>query len=285
MDLVKAVTLGIVQGLTEFLPISSSAHLKIVPHLLGWPDPGTAATAVMQLGTIVAVLVYFRQDLQAVVVGTIAHLRARNGGSCSSADRVQARLGAAILIGTIPISVAGLLLKESIETTFRSLYVMSAMLIGMALLLLLAEKIAAHRRPIESITLRDGLIVGLFQALALVPGASRSGSTLTGALFTGLERSAAARFSFLLSVPAIVLSGLFQLKAFLEPAASTPESGMFWTVPDLLVATAVSAIVGYLAIAWLIRFLQRHSTASFIAYRILLGIALLALLLSGKIAP
>jgi undecaprenyl-diphosphatase len=273
LDLVKSVTLGVVQGVTEWLPISSTAHLILVPKLLGWPDPGAAGTAVMQLGTVAAVLVYFRNDLWQM---TRAFLRSLRPGADRSA--LPARLGWAVAAGTIPICVLGLLFRRQIEGPLRSTYVVAGAMIGMALLLWLAEVFARHRRGVEDVTVRDGWIVGAAQAIALIPGASRSGSTLTGALFAGLDREAAARFSFLLSVPAVVLSGLLEAKGVLEPGA---PGVMAWGLPDLAVATVVSGLVGYASIAFLLRYLRTHSTLVFVVYRLLVGSLLLYLLSRG----
>ncbi len=281
MDIVKAVTLGIVQGLTEFLPISSSAHLEIVPRLLGWGDAGTAYTAVIQLGTIAAVIIYFWKDLSRVAKAFLRSLM--SGGDKNSPD---ARLGWAIVLGTIPVCVLGLALKKLIEKDFRSLWVVATMMIVMAILLLVAESVAKHKRKIGDITVKDGWIVGFAQALALIPGASRSGSTLTGALFIGLDREAAARFSFLLSVPAIVLSGLWELKDVIKhkPAADAIAVAgdtiktIAWTTPEIIISTVVAGLVGYACIAWLLRFLRTNSTLPFVLYRFALGGALFYLL-------
>ncbi|MBC8104333.1 MAG: undecaprenyl-diphosphate phosphatase [Cytophagales bacterium] len=283
MDIVKAVTLGIVQGLTEFLPVSSSAHLEIVPRLLGWGDAGTAFTGVVQLGTIAAVILYFRKDLARI---TTAFLRSLRPG----ADKtdINARLGWAVLLGTIPICVLGLLFKNQIHNEARNLWLVATMMVVMAALLVIAEAVAKHQRTIENLTIRDGWIVGFAQAIALIPGASRSGSTLTGALFTGLNREAAARFSFLLSIPAILLSGLLELKDVIKPEAvpdaitASTASGtvklITWTAPEVAIATVVAGLVGYACIAWLLRFLRTNSTLPFVIYRLALGGALFYLL-------
>lgn len=263
-----AVVLGVVQGLTEFLPISSTAHLKVVPVLLGWGDPGVAFTAVIQLGSIGAVIAYFRSDLANVVAGVSRALRQ---GSWGDPD---ARLGVAIALGTLPILVAGLALKHFVpdydHSVLRSLTSIGIVSIVMALLLAVAELIGSRRRKLEAVLPRDGLLVGLAQALALVPGVSRSGSTLTASLFDGWQRAAAARFSFLLGIPAITLAGLVELKAAVE----TPANGGF--IP-MLVGVLVAAVVSWLAIAWLLRFLRDHSTWIFVAYRLLFGVLLLTL--------
>lgn len=280
MDIIKSVTLGIVQGLTEFLPISSTAHLKIVPNLLGWNDPGAAATAVIQLGTMGAVIAYFARDLAAITRG---FLRSLMPGS-NEKDTATARMGRAVIVGTIPICVVGLALKDQIESTFRSNYIIGTMLIVMALVLFAADKFLPKTRPMEEVQLKDGIIVGLAQAIALVPGASRSGSTLAGAFLTGLNREAAARFSFLLSVPAVLLSGLFQMKEFIRPGPPIPGAPptMAWTTADLAIATVVSGLVGYASIAFLLRYLRRHDTKVFVIYRLLVGALVIYLTSQGR---
>ncbi|MEB3324705.1 MAG: undecaprenyl-diphosphate phosphatase [Cyanobacteriota bacterium] len=261
-----ALVLGVVQGLTEFLPISSTAHLKVVPVLLGWGDPGVAVTAVIQLGSIAAVLAYFREDLAEVVRGIT---RAFRYGQWSDP---QARLGVAIALGTIPILVAGLLLKKFVPdydaSPLRSMTSIGVVSIVMALLLALAEVVGGRRRTLAQVLPRDGVLVGLAQALALVPGVSRSGSTLTASLFDGWQRAAAARFSFLLGIPAITLAGLVELKGALEaPANGGPL--------PMLVGILSAAVVSWLAIAWLLRYLQNHGTWVFVAYRLLFGLVIL----------
>ncbi|MBA3855719.1 MAG: undecaprenyl-diphosphatase [Cyanobacteria bacterium PR.3.49] len=268
METLQAIVLGIVQGLTEFLPISSTAHLRAVPALLGWADPGVDFTAVIQLGSVLALFTYFRKD---IVELSIASLNAIKKGDLASKD---ARIAGAIVVGTIPVCVIGLALKGILEENngpLRSLYVIGTASIVMGLLLLVAEKVAKHTRSIDSIGVKDGLIIGLGQALALIPGCSRSGSTLTVAMLSNLKREDAARFSFLLGIPATTLSGLFELKHFVE--RGTTES----SVVALVVGTIVSAVVSYAAIAWLLRYLSNHSTWIFIVYRIIFGAALIGL--------
>jgi len=261
-----ALVLGVVQGLTEFLPISSTAHLKVVPVVLGWGDPGVAFTAVIQLGSIAAVLAYFRSDLAEVFAGI---LRAFRYGQWADP---AARLGVAIAIGTVPIVLAGLALKLWFpgyeNSAIRSLRVIAIVSIVMALFLALAELVGRRRRGLDQVLPRDGLLVGAAQALALLPGVSRSGSTLTASLFDGWQRPAAARFSFLLGIPAITLAGLVELKDGL----SAPANG--GAIP-LLVGIVSAAVVSWLAIAWLLRFLQQHSTWVFVGYRLLFGIVIL----------
>ncbi|MCP9816688.1 undecaprenyl-diphosphate phosphatase [Synechococcus sp. GreenBA-s] len=260
------VVLGVVQGLTEFLPISSTAHLKVVPLMLGWGDPGVAVTAVIQLGSIAAVLAYFRRDLVEVWEGMVKAFRQRDW------QEPEARLGLAILLGTLPILVAGLAIKRFIpnydHSVLRSLPVIGWVSIAMALLLALAERFGRRRRQLAEVRVRDGLLVGLAQALAVVPGVSRSGSTLTASLFDGWRRSDAARFSFLLGIPAITLAGLIELK----DAVAQPVAG---GVIPLVAAIVTAAVVSWLAIAWLLRFLQQHSTWWFVGYRLLFGLSLL----------
>lgn len=255
-----------VQGLTEFLPISSTAHLKVVPVLLGWGDPGVAVTAVIQLGSIAAVFGFFRRDLLEVGRGVARAIRHGQWNDPA------ARLGAAIALGTVPIVLGGLALKLWVSdydnAPVRSMGSIAVVSIVMAQLLALAELVGRRRRTLEAVRPIDGVLVGLAQALALVPGVSRSGSTLTAALFDGWERAAAARFSFLLGLPAITLAGLVELKGALEaPASGGPL--------PLLVGILSAALVSWLAIAWLLRFLQRHSTWIFVAYRLAFGVALL----------
>ena len=269
----RYLVLGVVQGLTEFLPISSTAHLKVVPVVLGWGDPGVAVTAVIQLGSIVAVLGYFRRDLRQVAFATLQALRQR------SWQAPEARLGLAIVLGTVPIVLAGLAIKRLVpdfdHSPLRSLHSIGIVSIVMALLLALAEQLGRRRRQLDDVHIRDGALVGLAQALAVIPGVSRSGSTLTASLFDGWRRADAARFSFLLGIPAISLAGLVELKdAFSEPSAAGPL--------PLLVGVLSAMLVSWLAIAWLLRFLQKHSTWWFVGYRLLFGLALL--LGAGRLA-
>ena len=208
--------LGIVQGLTEFLPISSTGHLRIVPAFLGWEDPGAAFTAVTQLGTMAAVLLYFRHDLTRIALAWLRSLRDRQ-----VRRELDARIGWYIVLGTIPIGIFGVLFKDQIENGARDLYLIGSALIVLGLVLLAAERVGTKTRSMEQIEARDGLAVGFAQALALVPGVSRSGATITAGLFLGLDRPTAARFSFLLSVPAVVLSGLFELKSIVDGSEHT----------------------------------------------------------------
>jgi undecaprenyl-diphosphatase len=269
----EAIVLGIVQGLTEFLPISSTGHLRIVPAFLGWEDPGAAFTAVTQLGTMAAVRLYFRQDLIRIALAWLRSLRDR-----PARRELDARIGWYIVLGTIPIGIFGVLFKDQIETGARDLYLIGTALIVLGLVLLLAEKVGTRERSLEQVEARDGLAVGFAQALALVPGVSRSGATITAGLFLGLDRPTAARFSFLLSVPAVVLSGLLELGSILSG-----EEGEHVGLGNLLIATALAFVSGYLAIAWLLKFLSNHSTVVFVVYRVALGALVLVLVSSGTI--
>ena len=264
----RNLVLGIVQGLTEFLPISSTAHLKVVPVLLGWGDPGVSVTATIQLGSIAAVIAYFRSDLVQVLKGISRALRHGQW------REPEARLGIAMVVGTAPILIFGLLIKlfwsEGYEASpLRSIPFIAVISIAMALLMALAERLGPRVKKLADVSGRDGLIVGFAQALALIPGVSRSGSTLTASLFDGWQRADAARFSFLLGVPAISLAGLVELnQAFLVSAEAGPL--------PLITGIVSAAVVSWLAIDWLLKFLQRHSTWIFVAYRLMFGAALLA---------
>ncbi|MFO0877000.1 MAG: undecaprenyl-diphosphatase UppP [Gemmataceae bacterium] len=276
----QAVVLGIVQGLTEFLPVSSSAHLRLIPELLRWKDPGAAFTAVIQWGTFIASVVYFRHDIARLTQAFFLGLwRGR------PLDTQDARLAWMILVGTVPIVVLGLLLQGSIKTSFRSMYVIAGALIGLALVLILAEWLA-HRRllrgetgsEMEQISWSQALLIGLAQAMSLVPGSSRSGVTITGGLLVGLTRPTAARYSFLLSLPSVFGAGLHQLIKERRELLSV-EGGVI----NLALATVVSGLVGYAAISFLLYFLRTRTTTIFIVYRLAIGLLLLLLLARGII--
>ena len=271
MNLFQGAVLGIVQGLTEFLPISSTAHLRIVPALAGWPDPGAAFTAVVQLGTMLAILLYFWREILHISVAWTRGFTDREVRSS-----LECRIGWYVLFATIPIGVFGLVFADQIETGARNLWLIASTLIVLGLVLLVADRTGARDRVEEQIRLRDGLVVGLAQATALVPGVSRSGATITAGLFVGLEREAAARFSFLLSVPAVVLSGLFELRK----VGAHGGPGIAVTV----LATILAFAVGLASIHWLLRYLTRHSTVVFVGYRVALGAVLLVLLGSGLVS-
>ncbi|MEP9383347.1 undecaprenyl-diphosphate phosphatase [Nocardioides sp. KR10-350] len=268
-----AAVLGLVQGLTEFLPISSSAHLRLVASFAGWPDPGAAFTAVTQLGTESAVLLYFRREIAAIIsTWTRAlwtpHLR----------RDPDARLGWYIVIGTIPIAVLGLALQDPVEHAFRDLRLLAAALIGFGVILGVADRIAADRMPLENLTARHAVTLGFAQALALIPGVSRSGGTITAGLLLGYTREAAARISFLLAVPAVLASGLLELTKVGASASSTP-----WG--PTAVATLIAFIVGYVVIAWFLRYISAHRFTAFVIYRILLGVVVLASVGAGALQP
>jgi undecaprenyl-diphosphatase len=273
VSLLEAIVLGIAQGLTEFLPISSTAHLRIIPAFAGWPDPGAAFTAVTQLGTMAAVLLYFREDLIRIGRAWLQSLR-----DPAIRRELDARIGWYIVLGTVPIGIFGVLFKDQIETGARDLYLISVALIVLGLILLVAEKVGKRDRSIEQIRTKDGFAIGMAQALALVPGVSRSGATITAGLFMGLDRTAAARFSFLLSIPAVVLSGLLELGSIL-----TGEEGETTSAFGLVIATLLAFITGYASIAFLLRYLVNHSTGIFVAYRVVLGTVVLALVGAGAI--
>ncbi|CAB4871113.1 unannotated protein [freshwater metagenome] len=269
----EAIVLGIVQGLTEFLPISSSAHVRIVPALFGWPDPGTAFTAVIQLGTMAAVLIYFRRDLLYIVRAFLGSVGDR---SYWRSPDVDARTGWYLIIGTIPIAVIGLVLKDTIETGVRSLELIAVMLMLFSAVLWQADRIGSRTRELEQVDRRDAIVIGFAQALALIPGVSRSGATISFGLFQGFTREAAARFSFLLSVPAVVLSGLFELRKI--------GDGTGVGAGATLIATLFAFIFGYASIAWLLGYLRTHSLGIFIRYRLALGAFVLVLALAGAIS-
>ncbi len=269
VDLLKAVVLGTLQGLTEFLPISSSAHLRIFPELLGWGDPGAAFTAVIQIGTELAVLLYFRKDLW-----RIASAWTRSLFQPEYRGHLDARMGWFIIIGSLPIVILGILLKDVIERDFRNLWIIGTTLIVLGIVLGVADRISADNRKIKDISLRDAVLMGLAQALALVPGVSRSGATISMGRFLGYEREAATRYAFLLAVPAVVGAGLFQLKEI-------PGGDNAYGWGPTLVATIVSFVVGYAAIAWLLRYVSTKSYLPFVLYRIGLGSLTLGLLAAG----
>ncbi|KLL11024.1 MULTISPECIES: undecaprenyl-diphosphate phosphatase [Protofrankia] len=271
MNALEAVVLGTVQGLTEFLPISSTAHLRIVPAFFDWEDPGAAFTAVTQLGTMAAVLIYFRGDLSRIALAWARGLR-----DPEIRRTLDSRLGWYIGLGTIPIGLVGFAFQHQIETGARNLWVIGAALILLGLALLYAERKATLKRDVDDIGPRDAAIIGCAQACALIPGVSRSGSTMTAGLLVGLTREAAARYSFLLSIPAVVLSGLLELRKIGEDGGA----GIGATV----IATILAFAVGYASIAGLLKFLVRHSTMVFVAYRVALGSLVLLLVASGVVA-
>ena len=275
MNIIEAIFLGIIQGLTEFLPISSTGHLTIagkVMHLIYTKNSHqwTAFIAVIQLGTLVAVLLYFRKDIILIIKDFITdNMFSRKKYSLQSSN---SKLGWLIILGSIPVAVIGLLFKDFIEGSFtKELDVIAISLIALAIILALAEKIANFKKDVKDITILDSIIIGFAQALALIPGSSRSGTTITGGLFMGLNREAAARFSFLLSIPAVLASGLLEFYESLKFL----DSSMF---VNLLISTIVSSISGYIAIGFLLKYLRKNTTFIFIYYRIAAGILILILL-------
>ena len=269
MDLLEAIVLGVIQGLTEFLPISSSGHLLIVPQFFGWDDAGSGFTAVIQLGTLLAVLIYFWADIVQTFLGWTAGF-----GDKEKRGTQEWNLGWGVVIGTIPIAVAGLLLEKKIDSDFRSPMIVAGALITLGLLMGVSDWVGKKQRTLRNIRVLDCVLMGLWQCLALVPGSSRSGSTITGGLFGGFDRETAAKVSFLLSIPSIALSGLYKL--YKERSDLMMEGA----VPTI-VATVVSFAVGYVAIKFLMKFLQSKSLWPFVIYRVALGIVVIGLVMQG----
>lgn len=274
MDLVTAIILGLVQGLTEFLPISSSAHVSIVGQFLGQEDPGAAFTAITQLGTELAVVIYFWRDITTIIRKWCLSLAGR-----VAKDDPDVRMGWLVIIGTIPIGLLGLLFQDQIETSLRSLWLTATMLLVFALVIMAAERFGTQRRELTELTWRHGIFYGLWQALALVPGVSRSGGTIAGGLFMGYTRKAAARYSFLLAIPAVIASGGLQVVK-IAGGEGTGETG--WT--PIIVATVIAFVVGYAVIAWFMKYIETHTFTPFMIYRILLALGLFALLGTGTIS-
>lgn len=267
----QAIVLGISQGLTEFLPISSTAHTLIVSKLLGWPDPGAAFTAVTQVGTELAVVIYFRQDIARILKAWFASLTKK-----SERANPDAKMGWYVIIGAIPIGIAGLAFKSSIETTARNLWLVAATLIVMGILLGLADRYAKHTKSETDINTKNAVLFGLGQALALIPGVSRSGATITAGLAMGFKRDVAARYSFLLAIPAVFASAAL--------TAGDISSDRFVNWPATMVATIVAFVVGYFVIASLMKYLQTRTFLPFVIYRIALGTLLMVLLANGVLS-
>lgn len=278
MNIIEAIILGIIQGLSEFLPISSTAHLTIAGKLMNLvsqqnPERWTAFIAVIQLGTMLAVIFYFAKDIWKIITEFLNNNLFKRKSFYEQS--LNSKIGWFIIIGTVPIVVIGLLFKDIIEGTLtKNLWIISASLIGLAILLAVAEKISKHLKDISKIKWIDALVIGFGQAVALIPGSSRSGTTITAGLFLGLNRETAARFSFLLSIPAVLASGLLELKESL-PFLDYSDS------INLIVATLAAGISGYLAIDFLLKYLRKNSTFIFVYYRIILGIGII-ILLAGK---
>jgi undecaprenyl-diphosphatase len=271
----EAVVLGVVQGLTEFLPISSSAHLRIVGEAFGWDDPGAAFTAITQIGTEIAVLLYFRRDIGRIIAAWVASLAGKRKGD------PDARMGWLIIVGSVPIVVLGLLFQDRIETTLRDLRIVAIALVAFSLILFWADRVGAKRRELDQLTVGHGIAFGLAQALALIPGVSRSGGTITMGLFLGYTRAAAARYSFLLAVPAVLGSGFFQ--AYEALTGDVEGETVAWG--PTIVATVIAFAVGLSVIAWLLRYLNRGSFTPFVVYRVVLGLTVLALVGTGVLNP
>ncbi|WP_217143606.1 undecaprenyl-diphosphate phosphatase [Streptomyces sp. AC627_RSS907] len=284
MSWFESLILGLVQGLTEFLPVSSSAHLRLTAAFSGWHDPGAAFTAITQIGTEAAVLIYFRED-----IGRIISAWSRSLTNKSMRHDPDARMGWLVIVGSIPIGVLGLTLKDQIEGPFRDLRITATMLIVVGVIIGVADRMAArdekggrHRAPqqrkeLENLGVRDGLIYGLCQAMALIPGVSRSGATISGGLFMGYRREAAARYSFLLAIPAVLASGVFELKDAME------SDHVSWG--PTLFATVIAFGTGYAVIAWFMKFISTKSFMPFVWYRIALGIVIIALVATGVLSP
>ena len=267
----EAIVLGLVQGITEFLPISSSALIFVVSQLLGWQDPGAAFTAVSQIGTELAVIVFFRRDIARIISAW-----ARSLFTPALRSGIDARMGWYIIVGTIPIAVIGLIFSHQIETAARNLWLVSGTLIGFGIILGVADALGRHRLALANLNAKDGILFGLGQALALIPGVSRSGATISTGLALGYTREAAARYAFLLAIPAVVASGLYEAtKIGSDP---TVEWG-----PTIL-ATVIAFVTGFAVIAWLLRWVTTRSYLPFVIYRIALGLLLIILLLTGVLA-
>jgi undecaprenyl-diphosphatase len=278
----EAILLGLVQGLTEFLPISSSAHLRIVGDIMG-SDPGSAFTAIVQLGTETAVLIYFWND----IVRIISHWFRAVRGRLPHSDP-DARMGWLIIVGSIPIGVMGLLFEDQIDFALRNLYITAAMLIVFGILLGVADMYGSRQKELSQLTLRDGILYGLAQALALIPGVSRSGGTITMGLMLGYTREAAARYAFLLAVPAVFASGLYKAVQdvpvlFTAEGRATAEAAGQPALVAILVATLVAFVVGYAVIVWFMKLISTKSFAPFVIYRIVAGIVVLILLATGVV--
>ncbi|MEV0002770.1 undecaprenyl-diphosphate phosphatase [Micromonospora sp. NPDC050980] len=276
MTWVEAIVLGVVQGLTEFLPVSSSGHLRITSAIFFGRDAGASFTAVTQLGTEAAVLIYFAKDIWRIVRTWCLGLVDR-----SVRSSLDYRMGWYVIVGTIPIGILGLLFKDQIRTAGRNLYLISFTLIFFALVLAFAEYWGRQTRTLENFRMRDGIAMGLGQAMALIPGVSRSGGTLTVGLLLNLTRETAARYSFLLAIPAVVISGVFSLPDVFEPSAPGTAAP---SVAQMVVATLVAFAIGYAAIAWLLRYVAHHTLYLFVLYRVALGTLVLCLLLTGTIS-
>ncbi|MFJ5062767.1 undecaprenyl-diphosphate phosphatase [Streptomyces nigra] len=284
MSWFESLILGLVQGLTEFLPVSSSAHLRLTAAFSGWEDPGAAFTAITQIGTEAAVLIYFRKDIGRIILAWLKSLTNKE----MRRDH-DAQMGWLVIVGSIPIGVLGLTFKDQIEGPFRDLRITATMLIVVGVIIGIADRMAARdesggrhraakeRKSLEDLNVRDGLIFGLCQAMALVPGVSRSGATISGGLFMGYRRESAARYSFLLAIPAVLASGLFELKDALE------NDHVSWG--PTIFATVIAFGSGYAVIAWFMKFISTKSFMPFVYYRVALGVVIIALVAAGVLSP
>ena len=270
MSWFEAIVLGLVQGLTEFIPVSSTAHVRIVSAIAGWSDPGSAFTAVTQLGTETAVLIYFRNDIWRIVSTWCRSLI-----KPELRGNLDARMGWYVILGTIPIGILGLAFKDQITTGARDLRLIAAALIIVGIVLFFADRVGARNRTVKDLTVRDGIVYGLAQACALIPGVSRSGATISAGLFMNYTREAATRYSFLLAVPAVLISGMFEALKIGEDTTSS------WG--PTIAATLIAFVVGYLVIAWLIKYVASNSFLPFVIYRIGLGLVVIVLLATGTV--
>jgi undecaprenyl-diphosphatase len=284
VSFIEAIVLGLIQGLTEFLPISSSAHLRIAGEFLpSATDPGATFTAITQIGTELAVLIYFWKDIVRIISAWFRSLGSRGGAHSSGVrrDDPDVRMGWLIILGTIPIVLVGFFAQEYIRSTFRSLWIVAIVLIVFGILLGVADRLGKRNRELPELTYKHGLLLGLAQMLALIPGVSRSGATTTGGLALGYTRPAAAEFAFLLAVPAVFGSGLYELYNSL----TEPDAGAPFGYAETAVATVVAFVVGYAVIAYLMRYLKKGSFLPFVIYRLALGAALLVMLGTGVLDP
>lgn len=273
LDFLKAAVLGVIQGLTEFLPISSSAHLRIFPDLFGWGDPGAAFTAVVQIGTEAAVLIYFRKDIWRIATAWIRSLH-----DPAWRGKLDARMGWFIIIGSLPIVILGVTLKDIIENDFRNLWIIGTTLVVLGVVLGIADRVGKSERTLKHLNVKHAVYFGLAQAMALIPGVSRSGATISMGRFLGYERETATRFAFLLAIPAVVGAGLYELPEI-------PHGDNMYGPWPTAFATLVSFVVGYAAIAWLLRWVTTRSYLPFVLYRIALGSFVLVMLGAGVLSP
>lgn len=274
MTWLQTIVLSILQGLTEFLPVSSSGHLRIFSELFWGADAGASFTAVIQLGTELAVLVFFARMIWQILCGWF------RGWTDKESRGQDWRMGWFVIVGSVPIAFVGFFLQDLIRSTFRNLWATAAMLVLFSFVFIAAERLGSKTREFKDLSMKDAIVMGLCQCLALIPGVSRSGGTVSGGLFLGLDREVATRFSFLLAIPAVLGSGLYELKDALDPAAGQAASGS-----QLLVGTAIAFVIGYASIAWLLKFVSHHSFAWFAAYRIPLGLLVMVLLVTGVLQP